>query len=113
MEVRIGSTLVVLFVSMMLVGSLTSAIAFKLTPTSYQDGFNKGKKDARCDFIQCHGHGYDPPCPRGHTVVNCDGYRAGYNGAWDTMKEDSVAFDTNGNICNLGPNRDTCPGHTP
>lgn len=90
---------------------LTSAIAFKLTPTSYQDGFNKGKKDARCDWIQCHGHGYDPSCPKGHTIVYCNGYSEGYHGTWASMKEDSVAFDSRGRICNLGPFNDRCPGH--
>jgi hypothetical protein len=67
-ETKVVVTLIVLLVSMMLVGSLGSAIAFKQTPTSYQDGFNKGKKDAQCDWIECHGHGYDPSCPRGHTI---------------------------------------------
>jgi hypothetical protein len=80
-EIKVVSTLVVLLVFMIFVGLLSSAVAFRLTPTSYQDGFNKGKRDARCDFIQCHGHGYDPSSPRGHTVVYCDGYTNGYHGA--------------------------------
>jgi hypothetical protein len=46
-----------------------NALAFKVTGTSYQDGYNKGFADARCDHNFCHGHGYDPSCPRGHTAT--------------------------------------------
>jgi beta-glucosidase/6-phospho-beta-glucosidase/beta-galactosidase len=67
-ETKIVMTLIVLLVFMIFVGSLSSAIAFKLTSTTYQDGFNKGKRDARCDWNQCHSHGKDDSCPRGHTV---------------------------------------------
>jgi hypothetical protein len=61
-----------------------SVIAFKVTATSYQDGFNKGFADARCDRVFCHGHGFDPSCPRGHTAVYCNGYAAGYRNGWNS-----------------------------
>ena len=60
------------------------ALAFKVTATSYQDGFNKGFADARCDRNFCHGHGFDPSCPRGHTAVYCNGYAAGYRNGWNS-----------------------------
>ncbi|HEY7569772.1 MAG TPA: hypothetical protein VH796_00260 [Nitrososphaeraceae archaeon] len=58
--------------------------AFKETRTSYNDGYNRGFTDARCDRNFCHGHGYDPSCPRGHTDLFCSGYSAGYRNGWNS-----------------------------
>ncbi|HEY7078453.1 MAG TPA: hypothetical protein VH500_02055 [Nitrososphaeraceae archaeon] len=59
------------------------ASAFKLTASSYEDGITRGTNDAMCDLNQCHGHGYDPSCPSGHTRTFCDGYARGYSEGWD------------------------------
>ena len=59
------------------------AAAIKLTSTSYRDGITKGLNDATCDLNQCHGHGYDPSCPSGHTKTFCSGYAQGYSEGWD------------------------------
>ena len=109
--VFVGLFIVLAVVLMISTSAFVHVYAFKLTSDSYDDGFKRGEKDAKCDWNRCHGHGKDDSCPRGHTVVYCDGYRAGYNEAWDTMKENGVASDANGNICNLGPDHDMCPGH--
>lgn len=57
-------------------------VAFKLTATSYGDGFTRGLDDATCDLNQCHGHGYNSSCPSGHTKTFCSGYAQGYNKEW-------------------------------
>ncbi|HEY7108931.1 MAG TPA: hypothetical protein VH415_05870 [Nitrososphaeraceae archaeon] len=58
-------------------------MAFKLTATSYSDGFTRGLDDATCDMSQCHRHGYNPSCPSGHTTTFCSGYVQGYSKGWD------------------------------
>jgi hypothetical protein len=54
-------------------------LAFKETASSYNDGVTRGINDARCDSNQCHGHGFDPSCPSGHTKTFCRGYAKGYS----------------------------------
>jgi hypothetical protein len=64
-------------------GSIVNeALAFKLTASSFEDGVTKGMNDAQCDSNQCHGHGYDPSCPSGHTGTFCRGYAKGYSEGW-------------------------------
>ena len=61
------------------------------TATSYKDGVTRGMNDAMCDINQCHGHGYDPSCPSGHTKTFCSGYAQGYSKGWgqQSRNEDS------------------------
>jgi hypothetical protein len=73
-----------------------SVHAYKVTSTSYQDGFNRGVNDANRDWQRLNGHGFDDSCPSGHTDVYCSGYFKGYNTTWDTLKEDYIV-DSNGN----------------
>ena len=55
---------------------MTPVYAFKETRTSFNDGFNRGVRDAIRDSH--NGHGFDPSCPSGHTSTFCKGYRQGY-----------------------------------
>jgi hypothetical protein len=52
-----------------------TANAFKETATSYEDGFQRGVKDAGRDLEGLNGHGFDDSCPKGHTGTFCDGYK--------------------------------------
>jgi hypothetical protein len=61
-----------------------SAHAFKLTKTSYEDGYNNAISDAYNDYHGLNGHGYDDSCPRGHTEIYCQGYIDGYNVTWNS-----------------------------
>ena len=45
--------------------------------------YSRGYSDARCDKSFCHGHGYDPSCPSGHTGDFCVNYAAGYRAGWN------------------------------
>jgi hypothetical protein len=67
-----------------------TATAFKETSTSYEDGFQRGVKDAGRGLQGLNGHGFDDSCPSGHTAVFCDGYKQGYSERWhDTSENDS------------------------
>jgi hypothetical protein len=64
--------------------------AFKETATSYEDGFQRGVKDANRDLEGLNGHGFDDSCPKGHTATFCEGYKDGYSESWhDTPENDS------------------------
>ena len=65
--------------------------ALKETATSYQDGWNQGNSDAFCDEGYCHGHGYYPSCPSGHTDTFCDGYARGYAGNFSAYANGWIA----------------------
>ena len=66
-----------------------TAYAFKETSTSYEDGFQRGVKDAGRDLRGLHGHAFDDSCPSGHTATFCEGYKDGYNERWhDTPEND-------------------------
>ena len=45
--------------------------------------YSRGYSDARCDKNSCHGHGFDPSCPSGHTGDFCANYAAGYRAGWN------------------------------
>lgn len=61
------------------------AHAFKLTKTSYIDGYNNAVSDAWNDYRGLNGHGYDDSCPSGHTDTYCRGYIDGYNNTWNSQ----------------------------
>ena len=50
--------------------------------------YQRGYADAVCDSNNCHGHGYDPSCPSGHSDDFCNNYSAGYSAGWNN--NDSV-----------------------
>jgi hypothetical protein len=58
---------------------IQTASAFKETSTSYEDGFQRGVKDAGRDLRGENGHGFDDSCPSRHTATFCNGYKDGYN----------------------------------
>ena len=60
-------------------------LAFKLTKTSYKDGYNRGTTDASNDFQGLNGHGYDDSCPNAHTDTYCQGYVNGYKNTWNNQ----------------------------
>ncbi len=60
------------------------------TDASYEDGFQRGVKDAGRDLQGSNGHGFDDSCPKGHTTTFCNGYKDGYNERWnDTAENDT------------------------
>ncbi|HEY7078903.1 MAG TPA: hypothetical protein VH500_04315 [Nitrososphaeraceae archaeon] len=83
--------------------TVSEAFAFKLTASSFEDGVTRGMNDAQCDSNQCHGHGYDPSCPSGHTKTFCRGYAKGYSDGWGQQSGGEISHRQT----NDGSNGDT------
>lgn len=53
------------------------------TALAQSAAFSRGQSDAACDLNNCHGHGFDPHCPAGHSADYCTNYENGYNSQWN------------------------------
>ena len=62
----------------------------KQTDSNYEDGFQRGAKDAGRDLQGLNGHGFDDSCPKGHTSKFCEGYTDGYNERWNDTPENDT-----------------------
>jgi len=79
------SVIVTIALAIVLVHTQTASAS-----TSFDDGFQRGVKDAGRDLRGENGHGFDDSCPKGHTAEFCDGYKRGYSERWhDTPENDS------------------------
>lgn len=76
---------IVLSVSVSLVSITQYASANQIAQTRHNTGYNDGYKAAQCDFKRCHGHGYDPAVPSGHTSSYDNGYSKGYQDGWNKV----------------------------
>ena len=61
------------------IGSHT-ALAIKVSKTSFQDGYNAGFEAGRKDRI--NGNEFDSKPPKGHSDAYDEGYKRGYDDGW-------------------------------
>jgi hypothetical protein len=78
----IGKIIVIVAIVAAIAGDLS--IATPIQKAYAASGYSKGYADAVCDLQSCHGHGYDPSCPSGHSDDYCSNYGSGYQAGWSS-----------------------------
>jgi hypothetical protein len=71
------------------IGSHT-ALAIKVSKTSFQDGYNAGFAAGRKDRI--NGNEFDSKPPKGHSDAYDEGYRRGYDDGW--FREEHISSNS-------------------
>ena len=95
----IGKIIVIVAIVAAIAGDLS--VTTPMQKAYATSAYDKGYSDAVCDLQSCHGHGYDPSCPSGHSDDYCSNYGSGYQAGWSSGSSSS----SNSESAAIGGNR--------